>query len=105
MTELLRLRAEGWTVARLSSRFGISWRSVDYRIHNGTTRARVPVPPRPPRPRRPEPSLYKSDSLGHYLLRERHSPMVEAALCALTPGFRKYLDEDDELRAKRGRGR
>jgi hypothetical protein len=29
--------------------------------------------------------------------------MVEAALCKLTPGLRKYLDADDELRRQFGR--
>lgn len=86
-----RLHAEGWSINGLARRFGMRRQSVKYRL--GLWKQK----PRPARPgSRPQ------NSAAHYLLRTRHSPAVEAALCSLTPGFRRLLDEDDELRRERG---
>lgn len=90
VAEMVRLRGEGHTLRSLSAQFGVSAMTVHAHV-----RTAPPVP-------RPARSLYRNKGIPHYLLRERHSPMVEAALCRLTPGFSKYLDEDDELRRKRG---
>lgn len=90
--EVVRLYGEGRTVKELSSLAGVTHGSIYYHL------ARRGVRLRSPRERGPH-----GKGLASYLLTTRHSPVVEAALCSLTPGLRKYLDEDDELRRRAGR--
>lgn len=93
VAEMCSLRSDGVPASEIAARFGVLRQTVYQR-----TRTAPPVR-RAGRPWRP---AYPRNSLSYHLLAERHPPVVEAALCSLTPGLRKYLDEDDELRRKRG---
>lgn len=94
VAEIRRLHAEGFTPYRIAKLFG---------VRPGSVRHRLGLAPR--RDQRKDPRLlYRGkNSMAAHILKIRYSPMVEAALCSLTPGLRKYLDADDELRRQLGR--
>ena len=94
VAEVLRLYREGRRVREIAARFGVACPSLYRHLWRAGVTLRTQSAREAPR--------YSHNSLQYHLLQERHSRAVEAALCKLTPGLRKYLDEDDARRAKRG---